>query len=488
MFEKIKTLSKDTLIYGTNTIIGRFINFLFVPLYTNIFVPGEFGIVANIYAYIAILNVFFTIGLESGYFRFAATLEVGDAKENFTHPFIGIFLNSLILSSILFLFSKNLSWLFQIPEGRDYILKYTAIILFFDAVSIVPFAYLRLLRKPVKFVTIKLINIGINVSLNFILILGFRWGIDAIFISNVVASVVTFLLLSPIVFKNVSFSINKNLISELLRFSLPYIPAGISSNIIQVISRPMIYLVTKDYSEVGIFQANYKLGIFMMLFVSMFEFAWRPFFMQNYKDPNAKNLFSKVLTLFTLAEAFLFIVLTLFINDIVKIKFFNKGYLIGQAYWSGLNIVPIVLFAYLIYGIYINLMPGIYIMKKTKYLSLITVVAAIVNILLNLAMIPLFGILGSAIASLFSYISMAVGIFLVVNKYYKIQYEYIKLLNIFISIFITIILYYYLSSFVGSSLIYLKFILFFVFMTLIFIFKVIKVENVKFVVQKLFSR
>ncbi len=283
MFEKIKALSKDTLIYGTNTIIGRFINFLFVPLYTNMFAPGEFGIVANIYAYIAILNVFFTIGLESGYFRFAATLEVGNAKENFSHPFLGIFVNSFILSGILFLFSKNLSWLFQLREQQDYILKYTAVILFFDAISIVPFAYLRLVHRPVKFVTIKLINIGINVTLNFVLILGFRWGIESVFISNVVASVVTFILLSPIVLKNLSFKINKNLISELLKFSLPYIPAGISSNIIQVISRPMIYLITKDYSEVGIFQANYRLGIFMMLFVSMFEFAWRPFFYANFQ-------------------------------------------------------------------------------------------------------------------------------------------------------------------------------------------------------------
>ncbi|MCX7833476.1 MAG: oligosaccharide flippase family protein [Ignavibacteria bacterium] len=488
MFEKIKALSKDTLIYGTNTIIGRFINFLFVPLYTNIFAPSEFGIVANIYAYIAILNVFFTIGLESGFFRFAATLEVGDSKENFSHPFLGILINSFILSCILFIFSKNLSWLFQVPENRSIILKYTALILFFDAIAIVPFAYLRLARKPVKFVTIKLINIGINVTLNFILILGFRWGIESVFISNVIASVITFILLTPIVIKNLTLKFNKELFSELLKFSLPYIPAGISSNIIQVISRPMLYLITKDYSEVGIFQANYKLGIFMMLFVSMFEFAWRPFFMQTFQEPDAKKVFSKVLTLFTLAEAFLFVLLTLFINDIVHIKFFNKGYLIGQAYWSGLNIVPIVLFAYLVYGIYINLMPGIYIMKKTKYLSLITGVAALVNVILNLILIPFFGIFGSAIASLFSYISMAVGIFLVVNKYYKIHYEYSKLMNIFIAIFITTSLYYYINTLNTNVIIYLKFVLLFIFISLIFILKVVRIDNVRFVMQKLFKK
>ena len=104
MLDKIKSLSKDTMIYGTSTIIGRFLNFLLVPIYTNIFLPGEFGIIANLYAYIAILNVFFTIGLESGYFKFASTLEVGSKKENFSHPFLGIFFNALILSSVLYIF------------------------------------------------------------------------------------------------------------------------------------------------------------------------------------------------------------------------------------------------------------------------------------------------------------------------------------------------------------------------------------------------
>jgi len=140
MIEKLKSLSKDTLIYGTSTILGRFLNFLFVPIYTNLFLPAEFGIVANIYAYIAILNVFFTIGLESGYFKFASTLEVGSKKENFSHPFIGIFVNSFILSGILFIFSAEFTSVFQIAESREVLLKYTALILFFDAMSTVPFA------------------------------------------------------------------------------------------------------------------------------------------------------------------------------------------------------------------------------------------------------------------------------------------------------------------------------------------------------------
>ena len=163
MLDKLKSLSKDTLIYGTSTIVGRFLNFLLVPLYTNLFLPGEFGIVANVYAYIAILNVFFTIGLESGYFKFASTLEVGNKKQNFSHPFLGIYFNAFILSMVLFVFSKQFSTVFQISPARDILLKYTSIILFFDAIAIVPFAFLRLNHNPKKFALLKLLNIIINV-------------------------------------------------------------------------------------------------------------------------------------------------------------------------------------------------------------------------------------------------------------------------------------------------------------------------------------
>lgn len=475
MFDKIKALSKETLIYGTNTIIGRFLNFLFVPLYTNIFAPGEFGIIANIYAYIAILNVFFTIGLESGYFRFASTLEEGNNKENFTHPFLGIFINSLVLSGILFIFAGNLNTLFLVDESRIHLIRYTAVILFFDAISIVPFAYLRLQHKAVLFVSLKILNIVINVSLNFILILVLKWGIESVLISNIIASVVTFLTVCPIIYRNISVSFNKNLARELLKFSLPYIPAGISSNLVQVINRPMLFAITGDANSVGIFQANYKLGIFMMLFVSMFEFAWRPFFMQNFKLPEAKKLFSKIMTIFVIAGSFIFIILTLFIEDIVKIPLLGRGTLVGKAYWSGLVIVPVILFAYLLYGMYINLMAGIYIKKKTKYLPFITGGAALTNIVINLLLIPSLGIFGAAVSSLLSYLAMLIGIFLVSQKYYPIQYEYSRIITVFVIIGVI----FFSNIYFFSDYILMKIFLLVAFIILIFVFKIISIKSIR---------
>jgi O-antigen/teichoic acid export membrane protein len=422
MLEKIKSLSKETLIYGTSTIVGRFLNFILVPFYTNVFPPSEYGIVTLIFAYIAILNIFFTIGFESGYFKFASTLEVGDEKENFSLPFLTIFVNSIIFSSVIYSFSDNIASLIDLKSGDAYFVKFASFILFFDAISFVPFAYLRLHNKPVKFTLVKLVNIVTNVSLNFILVLVFKLGLAAVFISNLAASVVTFLFLTPIVIENIKFSFNKKLFDELWRFSLPYVPAGLASIMVQVVNRPIMQILTDD-ATVGIFQANFRLGVIMMLIVQMFEYAWRPFFLNNAREPNAKQLFSKVMTAFAGFASVVLIVITFFVDDLIKIPLFHKKHLIGAEYWSGVYIVPIILFSYLLYGIYINLMAGIYIEKKTKYLPYITGVGVIINIAGNFLLIPPFGMYGAAAATFLSYLAMMAYIYYISQKFYPVKYE-----------------------------------------------------------------
>ena len=477
MLEKIIRLSKDTLIYGTSTIVGRFLQFLLVPLYTNLFAPSEFGIFANIYAYIAMLNVLFSIGLESGYFKFASTLEVGTKKENFSHPFLTVCLNAFILSSILFFFSSDFTSVFQIAPVRQDLIKYTALILFFDAIVLVPFAYLRLNNKPKIFALIKIINIIVNVSLNVLLIVVLDYGIEAIFISNLIASVLTLIILLPIIFKNLKISFNKKLLIELFKFSIPYIPAGISSNIVQVISRPILTYLT-DSSTVGIFQANYKLGIFMMLFVSMFDFAWRPFFLNNAKEKNAKQMFSKVMTLFILAASAIFLVLSVFIDNIGMMNIPFKGHLIGEAYWGGLKIVPIILLSYLFYGIYINLMAGIYIEKKTKYLPLITGAGAVISICTNFLLIPELNIVGAALASLFSYTAMTIGIYIVAQKYYRIEYEFNKIAYIFILCGVSYVLYTFTNNLFVEYW-FFKIVYVIIFVLGIYAFRIVDFEAIK---------
>ena len=442
MLDKIKKLSKDTLVYGVSTMVSRFLNFILVPFYTNFIPPSEYGIIANIFAYIAILNVLFSIGMESGYFKFASTLEVGSKKQNFSLPFFSVFINSLILSSIIFVFPGAFKPIFGVGEGYLVLVQYTALILFFDAIALVPFAYLRLNNKAKIFAAFKIINVVINVSMNLILIIGFNMGIEAILISNVVASAATVVLLLPIILKNIEFSFNKELLSELLRFSLPYIPAGISSNIIQVIDRPILLYLTNDETA-GIYTANYKLGIIMMLFVTVFDFAWRPFFLNHAKEPDAKKIFAKVMTLFVAVGSFVTLTTSVFLPEIVKI--------FGASYRSGFEIVPLILLAYIFNGIYVNLMPGIYFEKKTKYLPIITGGAALLNVLVNISLIPVMGMMGAAIATLVSYVSMAVGLFFVAQRFYPIRYEYGKIVMLFISLFASFGIFLFLENIMGVN-------------------------------------
>ncbi len=477
MFDKIKNLSKDTLIYGTNTIIGRFLGFFLVPFYTNKFLPEEYGIITIIYSYIAILNVFFSIGLESGYMKFASTREVGTEKQNFSTPYIIVLFNSFLLSCLIFFFSSELTSVFQIDSSYGYLIKYSAVILFFDTIVLIPFALLRLNNKAKSFAGIKITNIVLNVLLNIILISFFNLGIEAVFISNLIASLVTFILLLPLLKKNFSFSINKDLLKELLKFSLPWIPAGIAANLVQIIDRPILKYLTDD-KIVGIYTANYKLGIFMMLVVSMFEFAWRPFFLNNASEPDAKKIFSKVLTIFVLFCSVVFLIISFFIEDIVKMNLPFNYHLIGKAYWEGLEIVPVILFAYILYGIYINFMAGIYIEKKTKYLPLITGAGAIANIVSNFILIPEYSYMGAAISTLISYAVMMTGIFLVSQKYYKVNYEYKKVGLIFLSLLTVSSLYFYLENNFQIYWLY-KFGFLFLFIIIILVFKVVNLKSLK---------
>lgn len=477
MREKIKSLSKDTLIYGTSTVIQRFLAFILVPLYTNTFPPSEFGIISNLFAYIAILNVFFSIGFESGYFKFASTLEIGDKKENFSLPFFSVFINSLILSSIIFFLPYQIAPLFQLDAAHAPLLRYAALILFFDAVVLIPFAFLRLHRRAKQFGLLKVISITINISLNIILIFVLKWGTEAVFISNAIASGVTFLIFIPLILKNVSFTFNKELYKEMLKFSLPIIPAGIGASFVQVIDRPILTYLTDD-TTVGIYQANYRLGILMMLFVSIYEFAWRPFFLQTAKEANAKQIFSKVMTLFIFVMCVIFLFLSFYLENIIKIPLPFRGHLIGQSYWSGISIVPIVLAGYLMYGIYVNLMAGIYIEKKTKYLPLITGIGAAVNVAVNFLLIPKLGMTGAAYATLISYCAMMVGIYITANKFYKINYEFSKIYLIAFSTIASFAIY----SFTAGTFLhdwYFKVLFLVLFFVLIFAFKIVTFKDIK---------
>ena len=226
----------------------------------------------------------------------------------------------------------------------------------------------------------------------------------------------------------------------MLKFGLPYIPAGLAAMMVQVIDRPILLALTNE-STVGIYQANYRLGIFMMLIVSMYDYAWRPFFLTHADEPNAKQLFSRILTYFTLFSSIVVLLVSLYINDLVKFHIYHGRSIINPAYWSGLGIVPIILLGYLFNGIYVNLMAGIYIEKKTSHLPYITGIGAAINVVVNFLLIPRFGMFGAAWATFFAYSGMAIAIYLVSQKFYPVKYELGRLLKIGIALGIPIVIF-----------------------------------------------
>jgi O-antigen/teichoic acid export membrane protein len=444
MFDKLKELTKDTAIYGISTMIGRFLNFILVPLYTNIFAPADYGIIQLIYAYIAILNIVFIYGLDSAYLKFASFKDVGDDKDIFSTPYISVFVTSLLISFLIIINSDAIGASLRIPFEYNYLIYLSAAILFLDANVVIPFLKLRLDRRAKIFSLYRIINISINIFLNIYLILILNWGIEAIMISNLIASAVSLMLVSITIIKNFKLKFHTILFKRMLKFGLPFLPAGFAVMLVQVIDVPILEKLT-DLQTVGIYKANYKLGIFMMLYVNMFQFAWQPFFLQNAKEPNAKEMFSKVLTYFTLVGSIILVVLSLFITDLAQIKIAGFS-LVGSQYWAGLQIVPIILLAYLINGMYSVFSAGIYIEEKSIYVPFITGTGALVNVVVNFLLIPVLSFTGAAIATLASYFVMALGYYYVTQKFFKVKYELKRIGHIFIAVLFVGVLFYYLLS------------------------------------------
>lgn len=485
MFDKLKQLTKETAIYGISTILGRFLNFILVPFYTNIFPPEEYGIVTNVYAFIAIMNIIFIYGMDSAYIKFAASEEFPDKKETFSTTSISIILTSILFAFIVLAFDQPVIRFLSISVDYSVIITYTILILVLDALAVIPFIFIRLENKALLFTSIKIGGIVLNVALNIILIVFLGWGVEAVFLSNVAASLFILVCLLPLYFKNFRVKFNPVLFKRLLKFGLPYLPGGMAAIFLHVIDRPIVEHLT-DLKTLGIYQANYRLGIFMMLFVMMFQYAWQPFFLQNAKEGNAKEIFSKVFTYFTIIGGIILVAISLFIDDLVKIQIMNRSF-IGEAYWGGLSIVPIILLAYLFNGFHYIFSAGLFIKEKSNSVPLIMGIAAGVNVAVNFALIPSMHIFGAALATLASYFVLAAGFFIVSQRLYEIKYEYAKMFRLFLILTGCGFAYYYMISTAGFGILF-KVLFFLLFILALLILKVIEKKEFLFMKELLLKR
>lgn len=429
MLDKIKRLGSDTAVYGISTILGRFLTFLLTPLYTHVLSPEDLGVVATVYAYIAFLNVIYGYGMEGAYMKYVSTLELGNRKQVFTVPFLAICLTSLVFSGMIAALAQPVAAVSGIPGAFANVVPMGAGILFLDALTIVPFAALRMSNRARLFATIKVAGIVVNVVSNVVMLFWFRMGVEGIFLSGLLSSGITLLMLIPVIVQSLVFSWPTGILPALLKFGLPSVPAGIAGMMLQVINRPILGALRGD-AAVGIFQANYRLGIFMMLLVSMFDFAWRPFFLNHAKDPDARPLFARVMTYFVLCTTTVFLLLSFTLYDLIRWPIFAGHPLIAPRFWEGFEIVPVILLAYVFLGIYNILIAGIYIEKKTTRLPLVTITTALVHVAANFLLIPPLGLMGAAWSTLLSYLLMAGMMYVIVQRIYPVRYESARLVKI----------------------------------------------------------
>ena len=421
MLSRLRTLGKETAIYGTSTVLMRLLNFFLLPFYTYVLAPEQFGVVATVYAYIAFFNTIFQYGMDQAYMRFTAA-DRAHEKRFFSSSFWPLVATSAIFTFLIWLFSARLATAPGIGHGYENLVPYAGVVMATDAVMCVPFAKLRLEHRPLIFAGIKMANIIINIAGNIFFLRYLHMGPEGALIASVISSAVSLLLLLPVVRTSLTLEFSLSQFKEMWHFAWPFIPAGLAATAVQVIDRPILAHLTNEHT-VGIYQAGYRLGIFMMLIVSMFDQAWRPFFMENAEKPGAPDLFARIFTYFALFGTTVVLGLSLFINNIVYYNFFGL-HLINSRYWDGLAVVPVVLAGYLFYGLYINFMAGPMLAKKTKLIVWATAAGAISNIGANFLLIPYLGFMGAAWATCISYFLMAVMMFLFCRKIYPIPYEF----------------------------------------------------------------
>ena len=442
----LKKLASQTAVYGLSSILGRLLNYLLVPLYTNIFLPEEYGVVTELYAYVAFFAVILTYGMETAFFRYSQKDDVNQNKV-YEKSLISIIITTAFFLLIGFLMTNKIAEFLKYDKFEWYIQCFM-LVLAIDAITAIPFARLRAQNKALKFASIRLVNIFVNIALNiFFLVLCPMWqssyaelikyfydpnmGVGYIFIANLIASIVTLILLLP-QFK-LKFEFDKSLWKDLLKYAIPLLFVGLAGMINETADRVMLkYLLpngTNVMAQTGIYGACYKISIIMTIFIQTFKYAAEPFFFSHAKNKGAEQLYADVMKYFVIACAVIFLATLLYL-DIVK-------FFVGEKYWEGLPIVPILLLANWFLGIYFNLTVWYKLTNKTSYGAAISLFGAGLTIVCNIILIPKLGYYGAAWTTLICYAGMMILSYYQGQKHFPINYDLKKLLSyIFFAIFL----------------------------------------------------
>lgn len=426
IFKQISNLAHHSAIYAISTAMQKMPAILLMPIYTRMdYIPSrsDYGEYVTIFTFIAFMNFFYNYGMDSAMMRYFFLGE-RDRKTVFSSTFYILLVTSLITTAAVIFFSPFLAdTLLDNPAGTD-LFRITGLILIFDALGNLPYLILRAEEKSVQFTMFRGLRFSLELIFNVIFVVVLKLGVAGILYTSLAASLINFLVMTPIIFRYLTAKIDFSLVKELFIFGLPFLPNGIAFTVIEMIDRFLVpNFLGKD--ALGVYGANYKFGAILMLVISAFRNAWQPFFLKIAHQENAREIYSRVLTYFLAGAAMIILGVTFFIRDALTFDFFGKGSLLGPMYWDGIGIIPIILLSYSFYGIYVILTPGFYIEKQSKYMIVFTGSGALVNIAANFYLLPtLNSYWGAAWATLISYFVMALTIYLVSNRIYPIEVEW----------------------------------------------------------------
>ncbi|MEC5164816.1 O-antigen/teichoic acid export membrane protein [Flavobacterium sp. PL11] len=459
-----KNLFKQTAIYGLATVIPRMFSFLLVPLYTDLLPKAEYGKVSIIFAYMIFFNVILAYGMETAFFRFYN--KETNKKSVIETSSVSIFWTSLGFLFISLLFRKSLSIWSGIDE--QYI-TYTIWILVLDALVIVPFSQLRVNQQPIQYAIIKIGNVAVNLFLNIFFLISLPaiaqsnpdhllsnlyiadFQIGYIFVSNIVASLLTFILLSPN-YAKLKWHFDYNLWKQMMKYGMPIMIAGIAFAINEQFDKILLgKLLPANIAaaEVGVYSACYKLGLFMVLYRTAYTLGIEPFFFSHANNKDAPQTYATITKYFVIFGSFILLSVIVF-ADVLKMIMIQDA-----SYWEAMKVVPLIILANFFLGIYTNLSVWYKLIDKTHYGAYISIIGAVITLALNYLLIPTMSYYGSAIATIAAYGSMMGISYYFGNKYYPIPYDINKIaMYLLISIGFSSISFYGFREnyFVGISL------------------------------------
>src|SRR5690554_4831942 len=444
MSSNVKSLASQTIVYGASTMVGRLLNWLLMPFYIRTLTTLEYGAIVNIYGVISLLQVIFTYGLETGYFRF---YRPSNASSVFKTTTTMLFFTSLLLIVITTFFSNSISLYFYDGSFQEAVVLIKTIV-GFDAFLSIPFANLRLQNRAIRFGVIKLISIFLNIFFNLFFLLFFPWaikigwinsyftqlyllgnGVFYVLFSNLISSAaILFFFIDDFKVKG---SFDFSLCKKLLVYSWPVLLVGITGMITQNSDKILMPKLIKNngLEALAIYGANFKIGVLMSLFTQSFRFAFEPFFFNN--QGKGVLSYAKVMDYFVFFGLFIFLGVTLFM-DVINI-------LLTPEYLKGNVIILTVLLGQLFYGIYFNLSLWYKLTDKTIYGAFFGILGTVITLGLNFILIPTIGILGGSLAMMFGYLVMMITSYLMGRKFYFVPYP---LLRISIYVLIAIAIYF----------------------------------------------